>query len=94
MLTKMGGHHSSFSAPFTFHCKSGEVFVKHLVNLCLLPCQVRCAVLPARDDARLRLNEPWSHQMSYIQNLVRQGFIVGTRADADTVDARTGLQSV
>jgi hypothetical protein len=41
-------------------------------------------------DAAIRIvNDPVA-QFDYIQQLVRQGFIVRTRADADTLEARSG----
>ncbi|MBD3646474.1 MAG: phosphatidylinositol-specific phospholipase C1-like protein [Pseudomonadales bacterium] len=42
------------------------------------------------DEAAFRIvNEP-RRQLAYIQGLVRQGFVVRTRADADTLEARRG----
>lgn len=42
------------------------------------------------EEAAFRIVNDPKRQLAYIQGLVRQGFIVRTRADADTLEARRG----
>lgn len=42
------------------------------------------------DAAFVKRNDPTGANLAQIQDLVRQGYVVRTRADADTVHARTG----
>ncbi|MGZ4680894.1 MAG: phosphatidylinositol-specific phospholipase C1-like protein [Acidimicrobiales bacterium] len=46
---------------------------------------------PGSDDAAfVEMNDPLGTNTAAIQQLVREGYVVRTRADADTVQARTG----
>jgi hypothetical protein len=46
------------------------------------------------DAAFVKRNDPTGANLAQIQDLVRKGYVVRTRADADTVQARTGDTSM